>query len=193
MPPVIAENAVFIAIAIALLLLGLWLFLRANRKTTIIGDEASGTDVLDEGAARAGRNQALIDAAPAAVTPVEPEPKAPELVETAPAVAPPVAPPVASMPSPAPAAPAPTAPSAQGGDDLKRIKGIGPKLVSILAEQGVTSFAQIAAWSEADIARVDAGLGRFRGRITRDKWVDQAKLLAAGDEASFNETFGNNG
>ena len=209
MPPVIAENAVLIAIAVVVVLLGLWLFLRAGRKTTIIGDEESGTDVLDEGAARAGRNQALIDAAPAAVPLADPALKTPAAVETAPPAAPipsPAPAPTAPVPAPAPApTPAPTpapapapaaqsaAPSAKGSDDLKRIKGLGPKLVGILAEQGVTSFAQIAAWSDADIERVDAGLGKFQGRITRDKWVEQAKLLAAGDEASFSETFGNNG
>lgn len=72
------------------------------------------------------------------------------------------------------------------------IKGVGPKLVTILAEQGVTSFAQIAAWTDADIARVDATLGRFAGRITRDQWVEQAKFLAQGDQSGFSEKFGQN-
>ena len=77
------------------------------------------------------------------------------------------------------------------GDDLARIKGIGPKLVALLGELGVTRFAQIAAWSETDIDRIDARLGRFEGRIRRDNWVEQAKLLAAGDEAGFASRFGN--
>jgi predicted flap endonuclease-1-like 5' DNA nuclease len=160
-----------IVIAVAVLVLAIVLIARANRKTTIIGDERPAQDVLDEGAERARRNQALIDAAPAVVKP-EPAP-APE--------------PVAAAPEPAPA-PAPAA-----ADDLARIKGVGPKLVALLGELGVTSFAQIAAWSEADVARIDAQLGRFAGRITRDQWVEQAKLLAAGDETGFTEKFGRNG
>ncbi|MDZ4137340.1 MAG: hypothetical protein U1D66_00485, partial [Erythrobacter sp.] len=93
------------------------------------------------------------------------------------------------MPMPAPApAPAPAV-----ADDLTRIKGVGPKLVTLLGELGITSYAQIAAWSDADVERIDAELGRFKGRITRDQWIEQAKLLAAGDEAAFSDKFGRNG
>jgi predicted flap endonuclease-1-like 5' DNA nuclease len=164
-----------IVIAVAVLVLAIFLIARANRKTTIIGDERPAQDVLDEGAERARRNQALIDAAPAVVKP-EPAP------EPAPVAAP--------APAPAPAA-APAAPAA--ADDLARIKGVGPKLVALLGELGVTSFAQIAAWTHEDVSRIDAQLGRFAGRITRDQWVEQAKLLAARDEAGFAERFGRNG
>lgn len=167
-----------IVIAVAVLVLAIFLIARANRKTTIIGDERPAQDVLDEGAKRARRNQALIDAAPAVVKP-----------EPAPAPAPE---PVAAAPEPAPApASAPAAPAA--ADDLARIKGVGPKLVALLGELGVTSFAQIAAWTDEDVSRIDAQLGRFAGRITRDQWVEQAKLLAAKDEAGFAERFGRNG
>ena len=95
------------------------------------------------------------------------------------------------MPEPVPA-PAP-APAPVAADDLSRIKGIGPKLVTLLGELGVTSFAQIAAWEAADVAHIDGQLGRFAGRITRDQWIEQAKLLAAADEAGFAERFGKNG
>ena len=63
------------------------------------------------------------------------------------------------------------------GDDLKRIKGIGPKLEGQLHELGVFHFDQIAAWTEAEIAWVDDQLS-FKGRITRDDWVQQARALA---------------
>ena len=165
-----------IVIGLAVLALTIFLIARANRKTTIIGDERPAQDVLDEGAERARRNQALIDAAPAAVKP-----------EASPAAAPE---PVIPAPEPTPA-PAP-APAPVSTDDLSRIKGVGPKLVALLSELGVTTFAQIAAWSEEDINRVDAQLGRFAGRISRDQWVEQAKLLGAGDEAGFTERFGRN-
>ena len=55
---------------------------------------------------------------------------------------------------------------------------------------GITSFAEIAAWDEADIDRVDAQLGRFQGRIRRVNWTAQAKLLAAGDMAAYEYKFG---
>lgn len=171
----------FILIALVVLVVAVWFFAKANRKAKVIDDGSLKRDVLDEGAERARRNQALIDAAPAVVKPA-PEPVA-AVAQAAPAPAP--------QPVPAPAAPPAPAPAA--ADDLARIKGVGPKLVALLGELGVTSYAQIAAWSEADVARIDAQLGRFAGRITRDQWIEQAKMLAAGDEAGFTERFGRNG
>jgi len=69
------------------------------------------------------------------------------------------------------------APEAAVQDDLTRIKGLGPKAAAALADGGVTRFAQIAAWSDADIASWDEKING-RGRITRDDWVGQAKTLA---------------
>jgi large subunit ribosomal protein L21 len=66
-----------------------------------------------------------------------------------------------------------------GGDDLKRLSGVGPALEKKLHANGVTAFAQIAAWGEADIAEFDELLS-FKGRIEREGWVDQAKELAKG-------------
>ena len=70
------------------------------------------------------------------------------------------------------------------------IKGLGPKLAEQLHALGVTSFAQIAAWDDAEIDRVDAQLGRFQGRIRRDDWPAQARFLAAGDLAGYEGKFG---
>ena len=64
-------------------------------------------------------------------------------------------------------------------DDLKRISGIGPVMERHLNELGVVSFAQLAAFDEADVARVDAALTEFRGRIVRDDWVGQARVIVA--------------
>ena len=61
-----------------------------------------------------------------------------------------------------------------GADDLKALSGVGPALEKKLHEAGITSFAQIAAWTEADIAEVDEKLS-FKGRIQREGWVEQAK------------------
>lgn len=76
------------------------------------------------------------------------------------------------------------------GDTLTTLKGLGPKAESKLHELGVTTFAQIAAWDEGDIDAIDAQMGAFKGRIRRDQWVKQAKLLASGDTAAFEEAFG---
>jgi predicted flap endonuclease-1-like 5' DNA nuclease len=87
---------------------------------------------------------------------------------------------------------APVAPVAQiaGADDLTRIKGVGPKLAGLLAGLGVHHFAQIAAWGPDDVARIDAQLGTFAGRIVRDSWVEQCGFLAQGDVAGFEARFG---
>jgi predicted flap endonuclease-1-like 5' DNA nuclease len=75
-------------------------------------------------------------------------------------------------------------------DDLKRIKGVGPKLEALLKSLGVTRYAQIAAWDDAEIERIDARLGAFQGRIRRDDWPAQARFLAANDMAGFEQRFG---
>ncbi|MFS8148018.1 NADH-ubiquinone oxidoreductase [Rhizobium sp. R635] len=62
-------------------------------------------------------------------------------------------------------------------DDLKLIAGIGPKLEQVLNARGIRSFAEIAAWTDEEVARLDAELG-FNGRIGRDDWSGQAKILA---------------
>ena len=71
-----------------------------------------------------------------------------------------------------------------GQDDLTRIRGVGPRLAALLAEQGVYYFWQIASWTPADIAFMDERLERFSGRIERDDWVAQAKQLASATGAS---------
>lgn len=62
-------------------------------------------------------------------------------------------------------------------DDLKLIVGVGPILERMLHQLGVTSYRQIARWSERDIDEFDARLAEFPGRIRRDGWVTQARSL----------------
>ncbi len=64
-------------------------------------------------------------------------------------------------------------------DDLKQLSGVGPALEKKLHAAGVTTFAQIAAWGDAEIAEFDEKLS-FKGRIEREDWVAQAKKLAKG-------------
>ncbi len=78
-----------------------------------------------------------------------------------------------------------TAARAGGADDLKRIKGVGPKLEAMLHGLGFYHFDQIANWGSAEVAWVDQNLQGFKGRASRDTWVAQAKVLAADGETEF--------
>ena len=111
----------------------------------------------------------------------------------------PVAKPKAAAPAKAKAAPvakpkaAPkskAAPKIVIPDNLELLKGVGPKLNTLLKSLGVTSFEQVANWSAADVREIDSRLGTFAGRISRDNWVDQAKLLVAGDVKGFEKKYG---
>ena len=72
-------------------------------------------------------------------------------------------------------------------DNLKHIKGVGPKLEALLNSLGVFHFWQIAAWSTDEVAWLDDNLEGFRGRASRDDWVAQAKILAEGGETEFSK------
>jgi NADH-quinone oxidoreductase subunit E len=78
-----------------------------------------------------------------------------------------------------------TAPRGGKADDLKQIKGVGPKLEKLLNDVGVWHFDQIASWKARDIAVVDGRMEGFKGRISRDEWVKQAKVLAKGGTTEF--------
>lgn len=95
-----------------------------------------------------------------------------------------------TVPPPPPAAEPAPAPAKSGADNLQLLKGVGPKLVVLLNGLGVTSFRQIADWTDADVARIDPQLGAFQGRIARDAIVDQAGYLARGDKAGFEARYG---
>lgn len=153
MSELLAEHWILLVIALVIGLIVAWFLLRTNRRTRVTG---ASKDVLDEGAERAQRNSALVDAPPAATKDPEPVVKV----------------------------------SDGNGDELTRIKGVGPKLAATLESLGVTSFAQIADWDDAEIDRIDAQLGRFEGRIRRDDWVGQARLLADGKDAEFTGKYG---
>jgi NADH-quinone oxidoreductase subunit E len=77
------------------------------------------------------------------------------------------------------------APSDGKGDDLKLIKGIGPKLATLCNRLGFYHFDQIASWTAEEVAWVDQNLEGFKGRVSRDNWVEQAKALASGGETEF--------
>jgi predicted flap endonuclease-1-like 5' DNA nuclease len=76
------------------------------------------------------------------------------------------------------------------GDDLCRIKGVGPKFADALHGLGFQRFEQLAGLTPTEIERLDGQLGAFRGRITRDRVVEQADYLARGDTDGFEQRFG---
>ena len=79
------------------------------------------------------------------------------------------------------------APRKGKADDLKQIEGIGPVLEKMVNAAGVWHFDQIAAWTDEDVAFFDAQMDRFKGRIARDKWVAQAKIIVTEGLEAFLE------
>jgi predicted flap endonuclease-1-like 5' DNA nuclease len=75
-------------------------------------------------------------------------------------------------------------------DNLQMLKGVGPKLASQLNENGITRFDQLARLGANEVAMLDERLGAFRGRIARDRLVEQACYLAEGDTDGFEAKFG---
>ena len=122
-------------------------------------------------------------------------------------VMPAAAPAPAAEPEPAaaPAAPAAAAPAAEeapagqskpelldgpgegGADDLKKIKGVGPKMEQMLNGMGIYHYSQVASWGPGEVAWVDDNLEGFKGRVSRDNWVEQARTLAGGGETDFSK------
>ena len=166
MPQMNSSEALVLGIVILLALLIAWWIMRrpAGRVRT------ETVDVLTPGAAPATRNTLLVDAPPV--------------------VAPPGAELLGGIGEIISAAATSSATSLDDADNLTRIKGLGPKIATLLRGLGVTRFDQIAAWSEADVARIDSQLGTFQGRIARDNWIEQARYLSAGDVSGFEAKFG---
>lgn len=158
------QNWVLLVIGVAVALVALW---------WLIG---SSSDRSPEAKTRDGVEQEIspVIAGPAAA-PVD----IPPPVDAVPVTAEPEA--LVQPLHPIPAGPA---------DELTRMKGVGPKVAALLNGLGITRYDQIAAWTDEDVARVDAQLGAFKGRVTRDQWVEQARLLAAGDAAAYEAKFG---
>ena len=73
---------------------------------------------------------------------------------------------------------------------LTMLKGLGPRAATALAAHGIASIADLAALDPARAAAIDAGLGPLAGRIARDRWIEQARLLIAGDLAGYEAAFG---
>ena len=68
---------------------------------------------------------------------------------------------------------------AAGADDISLIAGIGPKIYAALTDMGITTYAQVAAWTPEDVTRIEADI-KQKGRVAREEWIEQAKELMAG-------------
>jgi predicted flap endonuclease-1-like 5' DNA nuclease len=115
---------------------------------------------------------------------------APVPVAPAPMPAPQFQPVPASQPAPVQTPEPGPAPATEGDTDLTQLKGLGPKVATRLAELGITTLPQLAALTDTQAASLDAQLGPFAGRLARDRWVEQARFLAAGDRPGFEAVFG---
>ena len=129
------------------------------------------TDILSSGADASGIKAAVgAGSVPAAAPAVPAKKPAKAKAEKAPSPAKAPSAKKAAKPAKAEAAPA-------AADDLKKLTGVGPALEKKLIAAGITSYAQIAAWTDADVAAIDEQLS-FKGKIEREGWIDQAKELA---------------
>jgi predicted flap endonuclease-1-like 5' DNA nuclease len=117
------------------------------------------------------------------VAPPSPPPPPAPVEEAAP---PPASPTAAPDAAPEPA----VTPDLAGALSLTTIKGLGPKVAAMLAERGITRVDQVAALTTDEASELDAQLGVFTGRMARDRWIDQAKLLASGDTTAYEAEFG---
>ena len=129
------------------------------------------TDILSSGAEASGIKAAVGAGSVPAAAPAAPA-KKPAKAKAEKAPAPAKAPAAKKAAKPAKAEAAPVA-----ADDLKKLTGVGPALEKKLIAAGITSYAQIAAWTDADVAAIDEQLS-FKGKIEREGWIDQAKELA---------------
>lgn len=132
----------------------------------------------------------LADEPIAAAAPLEASP-ATEMAPSAPVEPAPIAPASAPAPAPAPVETTTPTPTPSYADDpVTQLKGLGPKVAAQLSALGVATIGQMAALSDSEAQRIDAQLGNFTGRMGRDRWIEQARLLAAGDKAGFEAVFG---
>ena len=130
-------------------------------------------------------------AAPTAAPPVTSDPVATDPIADEPIAA---SAPLAAAPAQEAASAAavadPVADSDPASAPVSTLKGLGPKLAVRLGELGITTVGQVAALSADEAAALDAQLGPFAGRLERDRWIEQARFLAAGDTAGFERVFG---
>lgn len=182
MMPITVTHLVAIAIAIVLTIaMILWGQKRRRQRRAGERELAERSETVEVGTS-----------VPVTETPDE-APSAPPPMAATPA--PPAAPAVVAAPPVAPAPPPlvdtlPAAAPLEQAPPLTTLKGLGPKAAAMLNERGIASIADLAALSPDQAAALDADLGPFAGRMSRDRWHEQARLLAAGDKTGYEAIFG---
>ena len=152
-----------IAVGVIAVLLVLWLILRPKQRVTLSDDTPVRPHMVDDGRSKEGRS--IIDEAAAATSDVAGQMLRSEVHENLPgAVGEP--------------------------DDLKQLKGVGPKLATMLNQMGIVRYDQIAKLAPSQVDAIDAQLGAFKGRFQRDRIVEQADYLARGDTDGYEARFG---
>lgn len=191
------DNSLIVVILAGIVILGIvWLLLRGRGDAPALPAKPEAKPVEAEKPAVAPEPPVVSPPAAVAKVAAKPAVKAKAPARKPVAAKKPAAAKKATAPKkPAAAKPAPMTaigvPGAVGApDNLLLLKGVGPKLNTLLVGLGVTRFDQIGGWSADDVAKVNAHLGNFAGRIERDNWVEQAGLLARGAIAEFEAKFG---
>ena len=173
---------VFLALFAVVVVFGI--FWGASLKRQRVAGErqlVANREAAEEGAPGSTTHQAT-EPTPDAASPLADEP----IAAAAPLDANPAALAIDLPPEPA----APSIPETPLTTEITQLKGLGPKLAATLAELGFTRIDQIAALTQTEAENLDARLGAFKGRMARDRWIEQAKLLNAGDKAGYEAAFG---
>ena len=169
--PLNIGTLVLIAIgAVVTILAMIWGTMRRRAKAAAIADSERHERAIRDDAGE----EPVID--PSAFAEPPPEPAAIPLA------------PAAVLAVEMPEAPVDTA--STDGYPLTTLKGLGPRAAAALAQQGITSIGDLAVLDPAQAEALDSRLGPLAGRLARDRWVEQAQLLAAGDVAGFEAGFG---
>ncbi|MBW0144175.1 hypothetical protein [Sphingomicrobium clamense] len=154
---------ILVAVGVVILLLVLWLLLKPKQRVSLSDETPVRPHMVEGGVSTEGRS--IIDEAAAATTDVAGQILGAEVHENLPgAVGEP--------------------------DDLRQLKGVGPKLAKTLNQMGIMRFDQIAKLAPSQVAAIDEQLGAFKGRFQRDRIVEQADYLARGDTDGYEARFG---
>jgi predicted flap endonuclease-1-like 5' DNA nuclease len=185
MMPVTITHLALIALGIVVTLAMIWYGSRLWRRR-----DAAETDMEERGVGERIDESGPIDTAPAEArerphfAEDQPQPNC-TTIATPPVAIAPSPPPLADTPLPA------TPPAADpASPPVTILKGLGPKVAAQLAQRGIATVADLAALSPEQAETLDADLGSFRGRMARDRWLEQARLLHAGNRAAYEAQFG---
>lgn len=184
------QTGLIVAGAVIAVLIILWILLRASRRQSLQRDaqQRIGEESADPYAATKERPYMKASVAPPPAT----APPPPAAVETGvPSAAEEVDVAQPAVPLPGDFAGIAFPPhSTDHPDELTRLKGVGPKLAAMLNQEGITRYEQLASLDGPELAALEERLGNFKGRLTRDRVVEQARYLASGDTDGFEATFG---